>query len=135
MIPVYLPSALQAGSRAIEVFSPRVRLPDMVPPVKASFASKAVCNPDVFAIERAESAIAVVFPVEVTTHVKFALVVTVPAVRLEAVPVMLVPTKAEGVPAFPLKVTKAPDEPTFVARAVATPVHGVIPAQVVKSAS
>ena len=37
-------------------------------------------------------------PEEVTSPVRLALVVTVPAVNPEAVPVILVPTKAEGVP-------------------------------------
>jgi hypothetical protein len=40
----------------------------------------------------------VALPTEVTAPVKFALVVTLPAVKPEAVPVMFVPTKAEGVP-------------------------------------
>jgi hypothetical protein len=40
----------------------------------------------------------VAFPTEVTAPVKLALVVTLPAVRPEAVPVMFVPTKADGVP-------------------------------------
>ena len=40
----------------------------------------------------------VALPTEVTSPVKLALVVTVPAVSPAAVPVMLVPTKAEGVP-------------------------------------
>ena len=40
----------------------------------------------------------VALPVEVTAPVKFALVVTLPAVRPAAVPVMFVPTKALGVP-------------------------------------
>lgn len=54
-------------------------------------------------------------PTEVTAPVKLALVVTLPAVRPEAVPVMFVPTKADGVPkAGVTKVgllanTKAPD--------------------------
>lgn len=38
------------------------------------------------------------FPIEVMGPVKFAFVVTFPAVRPEAVPVMFVPTKADGVP-------------------------------------
>jgi hypothetical protein len=37
-------------------------------------------------------------PTEVTAPVKLALVVTLPAVKPEAVPVMFVPTKADGVP-------------------------------------
>jgi hypothetical protein len=57
----------------------------------------------------------VALPTEVTAPVKLALVVTLPAVRPEAVPVMFVPTKADGVPrAGVTKVgllanTKAPD--------------------------
>ena len=40
----------------------------------------------------------VALPTEVTAPVRLALVVTLPAVKPEAVPVMFVPTKAEGVP-------------------------------------
>jgi hypothetical protein len=40
----------------------------------------------------------VALPTEVTAPVKLALVVTFPAVKPEAVPVMFVPTKADGVP-------------------------------------
>ena len=40
----------------------------------------------------------VAFPTEVTSPVRLALVVTLPAVKPEAVPVMFVPTNAEGVP-------------------------------------
>ena len=40
------------------------------------------------------------FPVLVTGPVRFALVVTLPAVNPLAVPVMFVPTSAEGVPRF-----------------------------------
>jgi hypothetical protein len=40
----------------------------------------------------------VALPTEVTAPVKLALVVTLPAVKLDAVPVMFVPTSAEGVP-------------------------------------
>jgi hypothetical protein len=42
----------------------------------------------------------VALPVEVTSPVKFAFVVTVPAVKPAAVPVMLVPTNVLGVPRF-----------------------------------
>ena len=42
----------------------------------------------------------VALPTEVTMPVRFALVVTLPAVKPAAVPVMLVPTRAEGVPRF-----------------------------------
>lgn len=37
------------------------------------------------------------FPIELISPVKFALVVTVPAVRPAAVPVIFVPTRADGV--------------------------------------
>ena len=50
------------------------------------------------------AAIDVVFPTEVTSPARLALVVTLPAVKPEAVPVIFVPTKAMGVPravAFP----------------------------------
>ena len=40
----------------------------------------------------------VALPTEVIAPVKFALVVTLPAVKPEAVPVMFVPTNADGVP-------------------------------------
>ena len=48
-------------------------------------ASKAVCSPDVLAIDNAASAIAVALPTDVTGPVRFALVVTV-----AALPVILV---------------------------------------------
>jgi hypothetical protein len=81
----------------------------------------------------------VAFPTEVIAPVRLALVVTLPAVRPDAVPVMLVPIKAEGVPKAgvtnvgELAKTKAPvpvssetAEARFaelgVARKVATPV-------------
>jgi len=81
----------------------------------------------------------VAFPLEVIAPVKLALVVTLPAVRPEAVPVMFVPTKADGVPRAGvtrvglLANTKAPDPVSSViaeaklalegvAKRVATPV-------------
>jgi len=81
----------------------------------------------------------VALPTEVTAPVKLALVVTLPAVRPEAVPVMFVPTKADGVPRAGvtrvglLANTKAPDPVSSViaeaklalegvAKRVATPV-------------
>lgn len=55
-------------------------------------------------------------------------IVALPAVKDAAVPEIFVPTKADGVPAFPLNVMNAPAEPTLTARAVATPVPSpVIP--------
>ena len=78
------------------------------------------------------------FPTDVTSPVKLALVVTVVAsVALAAlppidsplaVPVRFVATPLEGVPNAPPLTTGAPAEPTFTARAVATPVpRPVIP--------
>jgi hypothetical protein len=81
----------------------------------------------------------VALPTEVTAPVKLALVVTLPAVRPEAVPVMFVPTKADGVPKAgvtkvgdvaktkePVPVSSVTAEIRFalegVARKVATPV-------------
>ena len=53
---------------------------------------------------------------------RFAFVVTVPAVRLAAVPEAFVRTMLEGVPPAPSNKTGAPADPVFTARAVATPV-------------
>jgi len=81
----------------------------------------------------------VALPTEVTAPVKLALVVTLPAVKPEAVPVMFVPTKADGVPKAgvtnvglvaktndPVPVSSVTAEIRFalegVARKVATPV-------------
>jgi len=81
----------------------------------------------------------VAFPTEVTAPVKLAFVVTLPAVRPEAVPVMFVPTNALGVPkagvtkvgevantAAPLPVSSVKAAAKFallgVAKKVATPV-------------
>lgn len=57
-----------------------------------------VKDPDKFA--EVKEPRAVELPVETTAPVKFALVVTLPAVKPVAVPVILVPTKVEGVPKF-----------------------------------
>jgi hypothetical protein len=55
----------------------------------------------------------VVFPTEVMAPVRLAFVVTVPAVRPAAVPVMLVPTKVEGVPRFGVTKVGAFEKTTF----------------------
>jgi len=47
---------------------------------------------------------------------------TVPLMLIEAVPVRFVTVPDEGVPSAPPLVTKAPEDPTFTAKAVATPV-------------
>src|SRR5581483_7192611 len=71
-------------------------------------------------------AIDVAFPDEVMTPVRFAFVVTLPAVRPLAVPVKLVAVIDDGVPPAPLKVTKAPADPTLMPSAVMTPVPVVV---------
>lgn len=50
-------------------------------------------------------------------------------------PVAFVSVQDDGVPRAPSNVTNAPADPTLIASAVPTQVPGVIPAQVVKSAS
>jgi len=75
-----------------------VTVPVNVGEARGALASRAVCNPVVFAIDSAASAIAVALPVEVTTPVKLAFVVTFPAVSPEAVPVTFVITPLTGVP-------------------------------------
>ena len=75
-----------------------VGVPVKVGEARAALASRAVCNPVVLAIDSAASAIAVAFPVEVTTPVRLAFVVTFPAVSPEAVPVTFVITPDAGVP-------------------------------------
>ena len=71
-------------------------------------------------------AIAVALPVEVIGPVRFALVVTVPAVSPDAVPVRLVAVPLLGVPSAPPLVTNAPAVPTLMASAVRTPVPGAV---------
>lgn len=51
---------------------------------------------------------------------------TVPLMLMLAVPVRLVTVPLDGVPRAPLKVTKAPAEPTATPRAVTTPVPVVV---------
>ena len=68
----------------------RVGLPVKVGEARGALASRAVCNPEVLAIDSAASAIAVAFPVEVTTPVRLAFVVTVVA---SATAILAVPSK------------------------------------------
>lgn len=68
----------------------------------------------------------VTLPTEVTSPVKFALVVTFQAVSQEAVPVRLVATPEEGVPSAPPFTTTAPAVPTFTHKAVKTHVQGAV---------
>src|SRR6478609_5842821 len=68
----------------------------------------------------------VAFPDEVIAPVKFAFVVTVPAVRPDAVPVKFVATPLEGVPNAPPLTIKDPAVPIFTPNAVCTPVPKVI---------
>ena len=60
-----------------------ITVPVNVGEVIGALASNAICKPLVLAIDNAASAIAVAFPVLVTTPVKFALVTTVVALPLE----------------------------------------------------
>lgn len=72
----------------------------------------------------------------VVVHDKVNAPVKVPAtIQAAGSPVAFVSVPDEGVHKAPLNVTKAPADHTFTASAVHTPVQGVIPAQVVKSAS
>lgn len=107
-----------------------VTVPVNVGEARGAFASRAVCSPDVFAIDSAASAIAVALPVDVTTPVRFAFVVTVAAfpqiLRAVAVPERLVAVIEDGVPPAPLNKTGAPAEPTFTQSAVCTPVQNEI---------
>lgn len=72
-------------------------------------------------------AIDVVLPTDITGPERFALVVTLPAVRPEAVPVMFVPTRADGVPKSgvvrdgDVASTTVEPEPVVVAPAIAVP--------------
>ena len=104
MKPIFLPpaAALNVGAAPAPLL---VKTWSALPAATAAItpdASQVISSPSVpsanFAIPIALSAMAVAFPDEVTTPVRFALVVTVPAVRLDAVPDALVATKAEGVP-------------------------------------
>jgi hypothetical protein len=73
----------------------------------------------------------VAFPTDVTAPVKLALVVTVPAVRPAAVPVMFVPTNAEGVPNAGVTRVGLFDSTTFVVPVdVVTPVPPFVTASV-----
>jgi len=69
---------------------------------KGDFKSSAACRPEVLPMDKAASAIAVALPVDVTTPVRLALVVTDPAVRLAAVPEAFVRVMEVGVPPAPL---------------------------------
>lgn len=55
-----------------------VTVPVNVGEASGAFASRAVCSPDVLAMESAASAMAVAFQTDVTTPVKFAFVASLP---------------------------------------------------------
>lgn len=74
---------------------------------RGALASRAVCNPDVFAIESAASAIAVAFHVDVTTPVRLALVVTVAAFHVTEPTIAFVTSKSVNQP-FVTRVAVAP---------------------------
>lgn len=75
----------------------------------------------------------VAFPTEVMTPVRFAFVVTFPAVNPAAVPVMFVPTSAEGVPRAGVTnvglvfITNVDPVPVWLATEVALPVDVIGP--------
>ena len=66
--------------------------------IVASLVSTMPADALMSALTITPAAILVALPTEVTSPVKLAFVVTLPAVKPEAVPVMFVPTKAVGVP-------------------------------------
>jgi hypothetical protein len=66
--------------------------------IVASFVSTIAADALMSALTITPAAILVALPTEVTSPVKLAFVVTLPAVKPEAVPVMFVPTSADGVP-------------------------------------
>jgi hypothetical protein len=76
-------SSVKAPKRLAELNDPKeVALPtEVIAPVKLALVTTVVA-----------------LPIDVTMPVKFAFVVTLPAVNPDAVPVMFVPTKADGVP-------------------------------------
>ena len=81
----------------------------------------AVLEPVVPAVATVASVVAL--PTDVTSPVRLALVVTVPAVSPEAVPVMFVPSKKLGVPRFGVTSVGLLDSTTFVVPVdVVTPV-------------
>ena len=72
-------------------------VPDVIVPTEAR--EEAVVKPErVVNVALVVAANVVALPTDVTSPVRLAFVVTVPAVSPAAVPVMFVPTKAEGVP-------------------------------------
>jgi hypothetical protein len=84
-------------------------------------------------VEPAEATVArvVAFPTDVTSPVKLAFVVTVPAVSPAAVPVIFVPTKALGVPRSGVTKTGEFESTTFVVPVlVVTPVPPLATASV-----
>lgn len=102
-----------------------LQVPDVIVPTVAMSVPTnlaAVIEPASIASVTFSAPIVVALPTDVTSPVRFAFVVTVPAVRPAAVPVRLVATPLEGVPSAPLNNTNAPADPVLTANAVATPV-------------
>ena len=89
----------------------------------------AVLDPVVPAVATVASVVA--FPTDVTSPVKLAFVVTVPAVSPAAVPVMFVPSKKLGVPRFGVTSVGLLDSTTFVVPVlVVTPLPPLVTAKV-----
>lgn len=83
------------------------------PDIVACFASIADCNPEVLAIDRAASAIAVAFPVLVTGPVRLAFVVTVAAFHVILPTIAFVTSRSANQP-FVTRAPVAPIEPVRV---------------------
>ena len=105
MKPIFLPPPAAAWNVGAAPAPLLVRTCVSVPAATAAItpdAFQVISSPSVpsasFAMPMALSAIDVAFPLDVTTPVRFALVVTFPAVRLDAVPDTLVITPDAGVP-------------------------------------
>lgn len=96
----------------------------LVPNTAAPLPVSSVRAPDKLADENEPREVAL--PDEVTAPVRLALVVTLPAVRLAAVPVRFVATPDVGVPSPPPLTTNAPAVPVLTPSAVTTPVPVVV---------
>ena len=107
------------AASTLSVFVERVR---PVPPTSAVLLIAIAASDLTSAFTITSLAIEVALPEEVTSPVKFALVVTDPAVKPEAVPVQLVKTPEAGVPSAGVTSVGELDNTTFV-----LPVEDVTP--------
>jgi len=100
----------RTGAPADPMFTARAARTPVPNVIVAYFPSRAVCRPEVLAIERALSAIAVAFPTDVTTPVRLALVVTVAAFPVILPAIALVTCKSVNHP-FVIRVPVEPISP------------------------